>query len=722
MINVAETWNVPEEQSPVRNLNLDYLKFINTSYFSEEARRFMENKKKSRDNKGYYVDPRAPKHEQNRYWDEQLRRIREGYEVGGVRITGRHYFYLNFSQILAVPINPKTGLERKDTGRIETFPRFLDHNYYFFHELEKNLVEGPYAKLSDDYKEEHGIRKTGMIIAKSRRKGMTYAIANGVFSYNYHFVPYSYNTIAAYESGQYKVTMDAILKSMYHLARNKTPFAQPKLKTQSNPPYVKSGFLEKSEITGDYYEDGLLSVVEAMSFKDNPYKSIGHASTIIGFEEAGRFIGLKKAYNMAEATFRSGNSWTGVPLLWGTSGDMEKGSVDFADMFYNPHEYGLASYENIYDENAEGECGYFIDDFWYKPGFYKGENGVDAQGNSRRDVAKKMWEHEISKKKKGTEDYDDFLTQYPPNPSTAFLQTSGNIFDVVRASNRIAYMKTHKKEVDKSFIVDLVFDKDGNVKASTSEKEPIRAFPHKTNKHPGAIEIWEKPQKDRNDRVFSGRYIAGIDSYDQDQTSGKGSLGSCFIFDLWTDRIVAEYTGRPQRAMHFFENVRRLLIYYNARGNYENRNRGIYQHFYSMKSLAYLVDLPKILSDKGIVKARPVGNAKKGTPPSEEVNRNARLFIDNWSRELAYGYTTDDIEEGAQRSETTNMDIIPSVPLLQEITMWNSEGNFDRISALGMCMILRADSAVVTESKNDNTKGHEEDEFFKNIWRQNGLM
>ena len=33
------------------------------------------------------------------YWDEQLKRCREGYEVGGHKITGHHYSYLNFSEI-----------------------------------------------------------------------------------------------------------------------------------------------------------------------------------------------------------------------------------------------------------------------------------------------------------------------------------------------------------------------------------------------------------------------------------------------------------------------------------------------------------------------------------------------------------------------------------------------------------------------------------------------
>ena len=60
------------------------------------------------------------------------------------------------------------------------------------------------------------------------------------------------------------------------------------------------------------------------------------------------------------------------------------------------------------------------------------------------------------------------------------------------------------------------------------------------------------------------------DPYDHDQ-SGTNSLGSVFVykrfqnFENYYDLIVAEYTGRPSTAEEFYENVRKLAIYYNAR-------------------------------------------------------------------------------------------------------------------------------------------------------------
>jgi hypothetical protein len=58
------------------------------------------------------------------FWKERIRRIREGYEVNGYRITGDNYFFINFYRL----INPKT-LE-------ESFPAFTNVHYEWFHYVE----------------------------------------------------------------------------------------------------------------------------------------------------------------------------------------------------------------------------------------------------------------------------------------------------------------------------------------------------------------------------------------------------------------------------------------------------------------------------------------------------------------------------------------------------------------------------------------------------------
>ena len=54
------------------------------------------------------------------FWDEQYRRCREGMESHGYRITGDHYFFLNFYRLKDLTKTTKAG-----SGRIESFADFF---------------------------------------------------------------------------------------------------------------------------------------------------------------------------------------------------------------------------------------------------------------------------------------------------------------------------------------------------------------------------------------------------------------------------------------------------------------------------------------------------------------------------------------------------------------------------------------------------------------------
>jgi hypothetical protein len=188
-----------------------------------------------------------------------------------------------------------------------------------------------------------------------------------------------------------------------------------------------------------------------------------------------------------------------------------------------------------------------------------------------------------------------------------------------------------------------------------------------------------------NGEVPFGRYIAGVDPYDDDQST-TNSVGSILILDLLTDRIVAHYKGRPETADKFFETVRRLLKFYNAQANYERNKKGLYGYLYNKGQLHLLVDEPEILRDRGISKANTFGNNSKGTHASPAVNLYGLQRAVQWMSLPAYGE-----EEG---SEIITLDKTRSIPLLKEVIAWNPDDNFDDVSALGMLMILREDRLV----------------------------
>ena len=406
------------------------------------------------------------------------------------------------------------------------------------------------------------------------------------------------------------------------------------------------------------------------------------------------------AYTISEPTFRDGDIMTGIPLIWGTGGDMEKGTKDFAEMFYNPEPYGLKSYENIYDENATGDCGWFIDDMWYYPGsvtkkhFINGSTKeksvtlpfVDQQGNSHRELAEEALDTKREKRRKGSRSaYNKFITQQPKNPAEAFLRVQGTMFDTLRASARLSHILTNQsKFVDSIWKADLIVDPTNQrIKFEYNTKGiPLHEFPIKDTHKDGVIEIYEQPIIDEAGEVMSGRYIAAIDPYDDDEST-TNSVGSIIVLDLLTDRIVCHYKGRPQTADQFFEICRRILKYYNAVANYERNKKGFYGYLYNKGQLHLLCDEPEILKDKGISKANIIGNNSKGTYASVPVIQYGLQRAVQWMSATAYGE-----EEG---SEITNLDKIRSIPLLKEIIAWNPDDNFDDISALILLMIYRED-------------------------------
>jgi hypothetical protein len=97
--------------------------FVNTHMFSEAANYFKKH--------GFYCSAPEGTPDWYEHWDREWERCKNGFESGGVRITGIHYFYLNYSRI-----SKKKDKDRhsKSGKKVEDFPWFTDMDYYFFTE------------------------------------------------------------------------------------------------------------------------------------------------------------------------------------------------------------------------------------------------------------------------------------------------------------------------------------------------------------------------------------------------------------------------------------------------------------------------------------------------------------------------------------------------------------------------------------------------------------
>ena len=278
-------------------------------------------------------------------------------------------------------------------------------------------------------------------------------------------------------------------------------------------------------------------------------------------------------------------------------------------------------------------------------------------------------------------------------PSEACLDFKGNIFPKKELQQQLARIRTNKTLQNAKQVGDLVFDANNQLQWIQKKTGDIDHYPLNKDDDPtGSIVIWEHPNKE----AASGLYIAGIDSYDFDQSTTT-SLGSCLIykrfqnFEEYSDIIVAEYTGRPQSANDFYENVRKLLLYYNATAMYENQNKGIFVYL-SNKGFDYLLaDQPDILLDQVGLNSSKV-QRKKGCHMNQQIKTWAFGLIKDWLNEID--------DKGVK-----NLNKIMSEPFLEELIKCTEDSNVDRIMACCQVMIYRQQLMTLqTKEQKEETK------------------
>ena len=396
-------------------------------------------------------------------------------------------------------------------------------------------------------------------------------------------------------------------------------------------------------------------------------------------------IGLQTIYNLT-----ADNTHTYIAngiVTHNTEGSDFSGALE---MIYNPLGYNVYGIPNVYDKGASGGAKsiFFLGEYMNRKGCY------DKNGNS--DVIKAVLE-EVKERvfiKYNSTDPSTIaqrIAEHPMSIQEAVMRRDGTLFPVADLTDHLNYIESNKIEWHRGHLVgELYQDPEGNISFRPTDDDPIRDFPLKDNRHKGALEIYELP-KEVNGKVPSYRYVGGIDPIDDDHSTTV-SLPSIFILDMFTDRIVAEYTGRPDFADDFYEICRRLAIFYNASLNYENDKKGLFTYFSNHHCTHLLCDTPDILRDVELVKSSMYGNKSKGTNSGKQVNAYARRLIRDWLL-MPVKQTKVELDEHGDEVEkiTTvkNLQRLRGIALIKELIMWNPDINADRVSALGMLMIIR---------------------------------
>ena len=644
---------------------------------------------------------------------EEKRRCWEGYvrESDGEWVTGYMYWFLNYSPIMLSKI--RKGSKRAD--RIEALPECWEGIYWRFHCMDQASNGGIYNNFQGG---QH------MAELASRGKGKSYSLAsilNHIFVLGENEEAHEKvkGIVTAYQK-EY-LTKDGVLNKFVDMANfcaSNTQFPRRRLKNSLQEMTWIMGYKD-AELD---IEKGTQNTVLGVSSKDDESKLRGKRAAKILIEEFGTFPRLTDLYNVLLPSVQEGDIVFGQIYMLGTAGDNESDFAGAQEIMYNPKGYNMYALPNVFDKFNQGRP-YFV---FFFPGYVNRKGCYNENGVS--DVIKALIEILMNRYRVKYNSTDPntiikTIAEVPITPAEAIVKTGVNMFPVADLTERLGQLDSNPREYDDVYTGDLTLNNSGIVEFRPTSDMPIREFPHKDNKIEGAFEIFQMPEIDkRTGKAYNARYILGCDPYDDDE-SNTMSLGSVWVLDLWTDKIVAEYTGRPPFADDFFEKVRRLCLFYNGRMNYENNKKGLFAYFSRMNCTYLLTDQLEFLKDKQMIKDTGYGNKAKGTNATEAINAFARNRLRAW---LLKPTTVIQVVDGEETEvDIPNLFTLRSRAFIKELINYNSEGNFDRISAAGMLMLLREDRIILYQGKVSKEKQEAanssylgNDPFFKRNYKQ----
>ncbi len=665
-----------------------------SDYFRPSALAFKRNK-------GKYTNLRPnanPNSDYGKWLYEERKRGWNGYcnPDTGMWVTGDYYWMLNYC--------PMHLVEKNDKGvamRTVAHPRFWDGQFLMSHYLHQGRMHGHHASALAS----RGRGKTSFGAGLLARRCII-----GETEENRKEIQCMVTAVDRTKLMDTNMILKVFKDNLDHCAKY-TQFASRRLKSSDQEMEWKMGFKK----AGSEVEYGSKNSVSGIISGVNQDKLNGSRGVLYLIEEAGIFKNLLNVFNMIRPSVEQGNDVFGEIFLYGTAGDDQSDFTAFAEMFYSPIGYNMETLENVFDKEGQGrkQCCFF-----YAAYMNYGNEYIDKDGNSDITRALLAILYDRYKVKYGSTDVNTIvkrISQYPIVPQEAMMRSHGNIFPVTEINERINQIDNDPNFFDDVYVGELVQDsKTGEIKFTPTTDIPIRDFPTKDNKVTGALEIFEMPKKNGEGKIPAGRYLCSADPFDSD-VSNTMSLGSILVMDLWTDMIVAEYTGRPAFAEDFYEICRKLCLFYNCRCMYEQNIMGMFSYFSSHNSIHLLAETPEYLVQRNMVSSIGYGNKSVGIRATTPIINGAFKMIQTWLRKQIVTVETTENGENNEVS-ISNLYRIRNRALLKELALWNPQGNFDRVMSLVQLMLYREEKMVLWHGdlrhSEETSSGMEKDDYW----------
>jgi len=527
-----------------------------------------------------------PKPELRKWELEQIKRCKEGHNG----MVGKMYFFYNFCWI--------QGQKKK----IRPDFRVIDNEWFKFIES---------CQKSNEW---------GIICVKRRRVGASWKEAADVLHdclFNHHF-NVGMNS---------KTERDSI--SLF----NKVKFLYEHLPAFLRIPTTKSNtknFLDFSYVVTDKQKNkttkGNFSTILAVAPTDNAYEGLMLAKWIC--DEAGKIKNLATLWQYTEDCLMQETRRVGMPVIFGTAGDIGAEGRDLEYMWRNANQYKLKKF------------------------FFAGWMGLtsDKYGNDDKENGIRWIVYERHRREGlRVEELNTFIQKYPLTVPEAFtVTTSAGVGNVIKI-----------KAQQMSLRGETPFSARGFFKMSSNGKVDFVPDPR------GKCIIYERPKD-----AIESLYIAGCDPADHNDTFNEVSDLAMYIMKRQegTDppRIVFEYIDRPSDVTEFYEQAMMASLFYNKAKILIERNRYGMINFFEKSEYKYLL----ARSPKGVIR---VSSGKQMTYGVQMTPAN---------KEYLKGLLAKYIED--------YYEFIPSYELLEEFLYFGAR-NTDRAMAFGITLLLLED-------------------------------
>lgn len=571
------------------------------------------------------------------WWANQHKLSIDGLELNGYKITGDHYFFLNFYTMSKSVKDKKAG-----SGRVEGRPEFWAAHYEFFHYIELCEVLGYDA-----------------VVLKSRGVGASEMAASlGVRPYT---TTKGYSALyVAFAEGFLEAPKGILGKCWKQLdwLNQHTGGGMRRVRLGKNDDFTKEACLKDK--SGQ--KTGHMAVLSGLTV-DKTYKLRGDRTDRVFFEESGANPILTDSWIVGEPLVIINGRRFGTRIAWGTGGSEGPNLEGLERMFLGPQVYSCLPYRHRYTPKDEQIItGYFI------PSWVTVMDAMDSRGVADKAKAMAYYDKLRKLKKDDFNTYSKFCSEYCYYPEEALSRQGNNNFDQEKLADQYTEIVFNKSTPTvKHGYTKWDYEKDAK---NVATSRIIGAKFIEANN--GNTHILEMPMLDENNQHIKDLYVAGIDSIDKAIGDSMEVTGSKFCitikkrtYGMEGDKYVAYYMDRPYDIREAYEKAAQLLTMYNCKANIEDTKIGIIGYYREKHWLHLLMKRPQyaIQGEK-----RNPPNAY-GTQGTEKMILHALDLIDAYIKDYCH--------------------LIGFLEMIEQLQnySWEKKGKFDLVASMGMCEI-----------------------------------